>query len=727
MTSTLLLFVAVFTLHLNAQEVQAAPDANELFKSGRAADARGDFNKALRDYDAAIKARDQWEFRKYRGELRLKLRDSDGAANDFDQVVRELPKDTIAHRYLWALTLSNRTVARQNIHRQMHPDLEDYEAAIGVARGIIESADARPDDISAAKQLVGIILVLEADLLMEQTQPEEALVRLNEASLSENDHHWLFEAHLLAGRIAIRSPGWQQALDHLHLAEKKAEVAGDSVDLALVLTQLMNGERDPQKKQFAENRLAELSFAGTGASDYWNDWRIVQIAVFHSNQRDPVEAEAALRKLHTLDHVRSDPELRYQVLFVQAHDALARFDDAAVKAAAVESEEILKTVEPESFEAMEIRILQMDLARENDFKRALSLGEAVEEQIFEGMKKEPSNLAAFPTETLASVLKTMAEIHFEMGMLPQALDLIRRSISLYQEIKLEDEELGGKLLYAELWMYIDPTGKEDPEGKPEWRRSLEELAPLMANGHSELRTFFHMIYAVGLFRVNDPEAAARHLAYIDRKKIPEAAATQIALLEADVAIRHKELESAASSLSKVAGHLNMLSPPDRVTYYTFDGNVMLQQGHFSEALNSYRQAVDLADQLSAGSPDAIFQANIRDPQESLYDQAIEAVLTVIEQSHREHDEDLLEFVLKALVPPRPVERTPINPSLGLILNRLAVHHRFSVLWPGFHRAHPEIAKDDFPCFPRHKGKSFQTVIYMPCHCFRNALKKPVVR
>src|SRR5258708_18461427 len=121
---------------------------------------------------------------------------------------------------------------------------------------------------------------------------------------------------------------------------------------------------------------------------------------------------------------------------------------------------------------------------------------------------------------------------------------------------------------------------------------------------------------------------------------------------------------------------------------------MLQQGHFAEALNSYRQAVDLADQLSAGSPDAIFQANIRDPQESLYDQAIEAVLTVIEQSHREHDEDLLEFVLKALVPPRPVERTPINPSLGLILNRLAAHHRFSVLWPGFHRAHPEIAKDE---------------------------------
>jgi len=712
MISTLLLVVSVLTFQLNAQEVQAGPDAIDLFKSGRAADARGDFDEALKEYDAAIKTKDQWEFRKYRGELRLKLRDWDGAANDFDQVVKQLPRDTIAHRYLWALALTNRTLARQGIHRRMHPDLEDYEAAMDAARGIVESANAESADLSEARQLIGIILVLEADLLMEQGQPEEALVRFNKASLLKTDHHWLCRAQLLAGRIAIRSPGWQQALERLRLAEKEAEAAGDPVDMALALTQLMNGERDPQKKGTAAKRLAELSFAGIAGSDYWNDWRTVQIAAFHSNQRNTVEAETELRKLHNLDHIRSDPELRYQVLFVQAHNALAKFDDVAVKAAVAESDAILKIVEPKSFEAMELRILQMELAAAgSDFKHALSLGEVVVEQISDGMLSPPSNMAAFPTETMASVLRTMAEIHFEMGMLSQALELVRRSISLYQEIKLEDEELKGKLLYAELWMYLDPTGKEEaPGNKPEWRRSLEELAPVLATGHPELRNIFHMVYAVGLFRVNEPKEAANHLANIDRQALSEAAAAQLHLFTAQIGVRSNRMDLATMSLADVANHLNVLPVPDRTTYYRLEGQVMLQQAHFPEALKSYRQAIDLADQLSAESPDVIFQANIRDPAASLYDEAIEAVLTVIKQSGEHHDDDLLEFLLKAVVPSRPVRRTGRNEELDLILNRLAEIRLLLALWPEFLRKHPTIRlteeEDIRPAFRRDFGRYF---------------------
>jgi tetratricopeptide (TPR) repeat protein/CHAT domain-containing protein len=689
-----LLLLSVFCLvAANSATAQESPSAEVAFQMARDAEGRGDLKEALRNYNRAIELDDRWQFRLQRGLLQLRLEDSQAAADDFDQVIKKIPADSVRNLYFKAVALSNRTLARQNIRRQMHPDLEDYEETLKMAREIV--ADADPRYVPAAEHLIGITLVLEGELLKEQNRLQEALAKLNEglASIPQSDHHWLCQGHLAAGRIAVNGPGWEAGLQQLYVAAQEAQDGNEVTALAQALDEIIEAERDGQKQTTALAKLREISFVSVQDPDYWNAWRSVRLAGFYlSNLRDSAAAGAEIRKVAGSEQVRTHPNLRYDLLFSRAHLAELENDGPTLQAVDAEAEEVLKPLEPGSTMALEVHILQMELAaHRDDFKRALSLGESVQEQLFGALGDQPSNLAAFSSRDLAFVLRTLAETYMAMGMLPQGLDLLRRSISLLDEVKLTRDAIAAKIEYAQFWSLIDPFGKEDPQGKPEWRRTLEGLSPSLNSFDPELRNLFHLVYAIASFQTKDLEATAGHLSALDRTIVRQDQIPELLMLEAGIAVSQNKLDSAFTALSRLESSVDELAPVDKVSYFVLKAQVMRKRGDLLAALEGYRRAVDISEGLSAQSPEVTFQANLRDPQASLYDEAIETATGLEKNDPKRSSDELIEFALKALVPPRPVERTAMNPELGLVLNRLAVHRMIFALWPEFHRAHPSVA------------------------------------
>jgi tetratricopeptide (TPR) repeat protein len=676
---------------------QEAAPAEAAFQKARDAKTQGDLKGALESYNTAIELEDRWQFRLERGLLQLQLGDSRAAADDFDRVVNTIPATNVGNLYFKALALSNRTLARQNIRRQMHPDLEDYEAALEIARGIVAMKDADPSYISAGQHLIGVTLVLEAELLSEQNHLQDALTKLKEAlpNIPQSDHHWLCQAYLDAGKIAIDGPGWRQALEQLHLAVREAQMAGEAAEQARALIQIVGAERDPQKQSAAVEELKALSFAALPDPDYWDAWRTVHLAAHLSDLGDWKAVRAEIEKVAGSEQVRQHADLSYDLLFPRAHLAIAANDGPALEAAEREAEEILKPLEPGSSMAMEVRILQIEMAaHKNEFKQVLALSETVQKQLFETLGDQPSNLAAFPSRDLAFVLHTLADTYLDMGMLPQGLDLLRRSISLLQELKLEREENAEKIEYAHFWSLIDPAGKQDSQGKPEWRRALDEMAPSLGSLDPELKNFFHLVYAVGSFGANDIKGAKEHLATIDRTIIREDQKAQLFMLEAAVDLKQDNLDGALTALSVVESHADDLSPVERISSLALGAEVLRKRGSLSDSLEKYHQAINMSEGLSAQSPDVNFQASLRDPEAPLYEEAIETELALERQNPQRQSDELLELVLRAIVPPRPIERMPTNADLHLILNRLAVHRMIFALWPEFHQAHPSIVQEN---------------------------------
>jgi CHAT domain-containing protein len=660
-----------------------------LFQEAEAAAAAGKWQDALVDYSAAIQIDDRWNLRLERGFAYLHLHDSQSAADDFAYAAEHVPADTIEHKYFKAIALSNEVLATENIRKQLHPDLERYEEVAGLAREIMNAPQAEQKYIAAAEHLIGTTLVLEGLLLESQNQRADAIAKLREAIplLPERDHHWRAQAFGLAGKLMVDGPAWQQGLEFLYQAAEEAQ--DDPVERAKVLAAIAGAERDDAKRMQAVKQLAEVPFEGLPDEDYENAWRSVELAgAYLADVGNPASAKAEVDRVRQRNWIAKYADLRYSFLFARANLAMFQVDRSEIGTSIDEAEATLAVAKAGATDYLELSILLMRLyAANDDFKRALTLGEQAQKAVFGALGESPKDIAAFSSRDLAFVLHSMAEIYWDLGRLPEGLELVRRIISLYQDLKMTREETAAKLEYALFWAAIDPKGAEDPQHIPEWRRTLDNLAPQAESLDTELKNAYHRVYALALVLAGQVEAAAPHIAAVDRTALDSASQAQMSLFDAELAYSRRQYSEASDALMKVSASTT-LSPLERTEYYDVLAAVTQQRGNLAEALEARRSSLAISDLISAESPEVAFQADFRDSRARSYDAAIHIACELARRNAAKYDPILLDLILNAIVPAYPVGRTPMTPQLNRSLTSLAVMRVVLQRWPEFQRSHP---------------------------------------
>jgi CHAT domain-containing protein/tetratricopeptide (TPR) repeat protein len=666
-----------------------------LYQKAKVAEAAGHWQDALADYSAAIQIDDRWEFRLQRGFAYLRLHDPQSAADDFAYAAEHTPADTVEHKYFKAIALSNEVLAQENIRKQLHPDLERYEEVATIAREIMGDPQADQKHIAAAEHLIGTTLVLEGILLESQNQRVDAIAKVRDAIplLPEGDHHWRAQAFDLAGELMVDGPAWQQGLEFLYRAVEEAQ--NDAVERAKALYAIVGAERDHAKRMQALQQLAEVSFEGLPDEDYQNAWRSVHLAgAYLADAGNPASAGIEVDRVRQRGWAAKYPDLRYSFLFARANLATFQSDHLEILRSISEAETILAAAKVGSTDYLETSILLMRLyAANDDFKRALTMGEQAQKAVFGALGESPKDIAAFSTRDLVFVLHSMAEIYRDLGRLPDGLELVRRSISLYEELKMTREATAAQLEYALFWAAIDPKGAEDKQHIPEWRRTLDKLAPQVGSFDPELKNAYHRVYALALVSAGQLEAAASHVAAVDRTALDSASQAQMSLFDAELAFSRHHYSETSDALMKV-NTSTVLSPLERTEYYDLLGAVTQQRGDLAKALEARRTSLAISDLISAESPEVAFQADFRDSHARSYDAAIQIACKLAVRNAAKYDPILLDLVLNAIIPAYPVGRTPMTPQLNRSLTSLAVIRVVLQRWPEFQQSHPGLDLTD---------------------------------
>ena len=659
-----------------------------LYQRAKAEEAARQLPAAVSDYSAAIQIEDRWEARLPRGLLYLRLHQWQSATDDFTYAAEHTPTDTIEHRYFRAIALANQVLAQENIRKQLHPDLEHFEEVIAAAQAITKDPQADSKHIAAAEHLIGTTLVQEGLLFESENQRAEAIAKAREAIplLPEGDHHWKTEAFRLAGRLMVEGPAWRQGLEFLYRAAEEAQ--GDPIERANILSELIGAEHDPVKRTQTLQQLSEISFEGLPDEDYQNAWRAVRLSgAYLADLGDPTSAKAEAGKVLEHDWVIKYPDLRYQFLFARANLAMYQVDQVEIGRSIVEAQTVLGETKNGTADYVETSILLMRLYQSNDdFKRALTMGEQAQKAIFGSLGETPKDIAAFSTRDLSFVLHSMSEVYRDLGRLPDGLELIRRTISLYEELNMTREATAAKLDYALFWAAIDPKGEEDKQHTPEWRRTLNKLTPQVDSFDPELKTAFHRVYATALVSAGRLEEAAPHLAAIDRTILDSQSQAQMSLFDAELAYSRHRYSETSTGLGKVNAS-SVLSPMDKVEYYDLLAALAEQRGNLSKALEARSSSLAISDLISAQSPEIAFQADFRDAHAQSYDAAIHVACELAQQNAAKYDPVLLNLVLNAVVPAYPVGRTPVTPQLNRSLTSLAVMRMVLQRWPDFQKSH----------------------------------------
>jgi len=309
-------------------------------------------------------------------------------------------------------------------------------------------------------------------LYLRENNRVEALDLIQKALplIPREDHHQLAAAEQVAGRLLTGGPSWQSGLAHLRRSVAEFEKAGEPYEQATALYAIIGAERDKGRKTAATEQLATLSFAGLATAEYAEAWRAVSLAsLYLVDLHDLNKSSAQIQRVDAAGWIVTFPDLKYRYFFARANLALARGDGAQMGEAVRELKDLVKRQNDQEIRA-EVLVLEMQFVHlTNDYKRALEIGEEVQQELTRGaIRGGAGTVAAFESEKFAFVLHTLAEVYRDMGLLPEGLDLVRRAISIYEELRLKEESFAAQLLYAQLWAQIDLRGAEEPTHVAEW-------------------------------------------------------------------------------------------------------------------------------------------------------------------------------------------------------------------------------------------------------------------